>query len=331
MRFFLSSVFLLAAGCRNPTHIVDVTGSGVRVEVERFDQLLFGVATDTLEQAIGPLYDLYAEFFDVFNVHIINIGQASSKHYPSYLSMFINDPTNREVYRYTSELFGGMEEINNTLSSGFSHYLFHYPDSVPPRVVGYVSRFNQGLFTVGRFVGIGLDQYLGSDCPYYKKMGVPLYLLQNKVPGRIPVDVMLAWASRDHPYNDSLDNVLNRMIYNGMLAYFVDAMYPGMEESFKMGFSDDQLKWCRNNESQMWTFLVEEKLLFSTDPLVIRKLTEAAPHTGYFTTESPGRAAVWVGLQIVRSFAERNRDLSLPQLMQQCDYQELLRKSRYNP
>ncbi len=329
--FFLCAVLVTGEGCSRHSMDVDVSGIRVEVKIERFDRDLFDVPQDSLGNAIELFYKNYGDFFDVYNAHVINIGQASSRLYPSYLSMFINDPINQEVYDYTSEVFGSMEEINATLTDGFRHYLYHHPDSVLPRVVGYVSRFNQGLFTVDHFVGVGLDQYLGSNCSFYEQMGTPRYLVANKVPERVPLDVMLAWATQIYPYNDSLDNVLNRMIYKGMLAYFVDAMYPEMEEHFKMGFTSDQMKWCRNNEEQMWTFLVEEKLLFSTDLLVIRKLTEDAPSTQYFTVESPGRAAVWQGLQIVRAFAERNPKLTLNQVLSQRDYQEVLRKSRYNP
>jgi len=310
---------------------VDVSGIEAEVEEERFDMALFEMETDTINQAIGSFYNNYGEFFDVFNVHIINIGQASTRLYPTYLSMFLHDPTNREVYEYTKTVFTSMDEINGLLTDGFRHYLYHYPDSLPPRVVGYVSRFNESLFTVDRFVGIGLDQYLGSDCSYYQQMGIPHYLARKKIPERIPADVMYAWATQIYPFNDSVENVLFRMIHQGMLIYFVDAMYPEMEEHQKIGFTEDQMRWCRNNEKQMWTHLVEEKLLFSSDPLVIRKLVEDAPHTGYYTSESPGRAAVWQGWQIVKAFARENPQLSLHQILSQRDYQELLRKSKYNP
>jgi hypothetical protein len=89
--------------------------------------------------------------------------------------------------------------------------------------------------------------------------------------------------------------------------------------------------WCRNNEKQMWTHLVEEKLLFSTDPQNIRKLVEDAPYTRFYTSESPGRAAVWQGWQIVKAYAERHPKLTVHQIMSQRDYQALLRESRYNP
>ncbi len=329
--FFLMGFFPLLNSCMSNTPRVDISGIKADVRVERFDIRLFGVPADSPETAIGSIYSDYGDFFDVFNVHVINIGSASEKRYPSYLSMFINDPLNREVFEYTGEIFGEMDEINDQLTDGFRHYLYYYPDSILPRVVGYVSRFNQGLFTVDRFVGVGLDQYLGSDCPYYKQMGTPFYLVSKKSPERIPVDVMMAWATQIFPYNDSVDNVLNRMIHKGMLAWFLDAMYPRLEEQFKMGFTDDQMKWCRNNERQMWTYLVEEKLLFSTDQMAIRKLTDEAPNTPFFTVESPGRAAVWQGLQIVRAFTKRNPHLALNQIMSQRDYQEVLRLSKYTP
>jgi hypothetical protein len=328
---FLSAIALMLVGCRKNPMEVDISGIDVNITLERFDRDLFEMDQDTMDRAIGTFYRVYGDFFDVFNVHVINIGPASSRMYSSYLSMFINDPTNKEVFHYTDHVFASTDEMEVSLTDGFRHYLYHYPDSIPPRVVGYVSRFNQGLFTVGHFVGVGLDQYLGSDCDYYRQMGVPQYLARNKVPARIPMDVMYAWATQLYPYNDSLDNVLSRMIYHGQLAWFVNAMYPDLDELSNMGFTDDQMTWCRNNEKQMWTHLVEEKLLFSTDPLNIRKLVEDAPYTRFYTSESPGRAAVWQGWQIVKAYADRNPKLSVHQVMSQRNYQELLRLSRYDP
>ena len=329
--FFVAALSLLLNACNTDPLDVDISGIELHMKLERFDRDLFEMDQDTMEVAIGALYQQYDDFYDVFNVHVISIGPASSRRYSSYLSMFINDPTNREVYEYTNQVYASTEELESQLSDGFKHYIYHYPDSLPPRVVAYVSRFNQGLFTVSSFVGVGLDQYLGSDCSYYLQMGTPRYLTQKKEPARVPIDVMYAWATQLYPYNDSLDNVLSRMIYHGQLAWFVGAMYPELGEQMILGFTDDQLKWCLNNEEQMWTHLVEEKLLFSSDPMNIRKLVEDAPNTSFYTPESPGRAAVWQGRQIVRAFAERNPKLSVHQVMSQRNYQELLRLSRYNP
>jgi len=331
MLYFLVLMAWLVNGCKSDPREVDLSGIEIQVPLERFDRALFDMDQDTMDRAIDAMYERFGDFFDVFNVHIIGIGQASARRYPSYLSMFINDPTNREVYEYTQQVYPSGHPLEQELSKGFRHYLYHYPDSIPPRVVAYVSRFNQGLFTVGHFVGVGLDQYLGSDCPYYQQMGTPRYLAFKKEPDRVPLDVMTAWATSMYPYNDSLDNVLSRMIWHGQIAWFVNAMYPGSDEMLHMGFTEDQMRWCRNNEKQMWTHLVEEKLLFSSDPLNIRKLVEDAPYTSFYTYESPGGAAVWQGWQIVKAYADRFPKLSVHQVMSERNYQEILRESRYNP
>ncbi|RPI43842.1 MAG: hypothetical protein EHM46_03570, partial [Bacteroidetes bacterium] len=197
--FFIWLATLISAACRRESLEVNVSGIGAEVTVERFDRQLFLMKPDTINQAIGYFYDRYGDFYDVFNVHIIGIGPASGRRYPAFLSMFINDPTNREVFSYTDRVFGDMADIGRGLSDGFRHYLYHYPDSVLPRVIGYVSGFNQGLFTVGRYIGVGLDQYLGSDCPYYDMLGTPRYQLIRKVPAKIPSDVMYAWATSLYP------------------------------------------------------------------------------------------------------------------------------------
>jgi hypothetical protein len=329
--FFLILLLPLLSGCGRRSARADVSGIELVMTVERFDRELFQMDQEQMETSIGALYERYGDFFDVFNVHVINIGPASARRYPTYLSMFINDPTNREVFEHTAGIFTDMAATNEQLTGGFKHYLYHFPGAAVPRVVGYVSRFNQGLFTVSDFVGVGLDQYLGADSEYYQLMGTPRYLARNKVPERIPLDVMMAFATERFPFNDSVDNALNRIIHKGKLRWFVHTMFPDIDDGMLMGFTEEQMKWCRNNEKQMWTYLVEHKLLFETDPMTIRKLSEDAPYTQYFTTESPGRAVNWQGLQIVREYVRRNPQLSVSQIMAQRDYQDILSGSRYNP
>jgi len=98
-----------------------------------------------------------------------------------------------------------------------------------------------------------------------------------------------------------------------------------------MGYSPKQLKWCEMNEASMWAWLIEHKLLFKTDYMTINKLTRDAPFTGYFSRESPGRAANWIGWQIIKNYMSRHRDVTLPDLMDSYDYREILNRSGYDP
>lgn len=336
IRIFWAFIFHLLllitfTGCKNDPLKVDISEIDLEVEVQRFDRELFTVDFDTIDDAVSEFYDRYGDFFDAFNVHVINIGPASHRHYESYLSMFVNDPGNRDVYDSTQKVFRDMDGINSALTDGFKRYRYHFPGLTVPGIIGYVSRFNHKLFTVGDYVGVGLDQYLGRDCEYYDMLGTPKYMQYNMHPGKIPSDVVHVWATAIFSFNDSIDNLINRMVYNGLLLYFTDALLPGMPDELKIGFTPEQMEFCRSNEKQMWTYLVEHQLLFTTDPLEIRKLTEDAPTTYYFPPESPGRAVLWLGWKIVREYARRNPGLSVSEIVSEQDYQKILRGSRYNP
>jgi hypothetical protein len=81
----------------------------------------------------------------------------------------------------------------------------------------------------------------------------------------------------------------------------------------------------------MWQYLIEHDMLFNSDQFTIRKLTGEAPFTSYFTSESPGRAAIWLGFRIVESYMMKNPGVKLADLMADTNVQELLEKAKYSP
>jgi uncharacterized protein YjaZ len=121
------------------------------------------------------------------------------------------------------------------------------------------------------------------------------------------------------------------MIHYGKLKYFEKCMLPETANEIIFGFTPGQMKFCINNESQMWQYLIENDLLFSSDQLTIRKLTGEAPFTSYFTGESPGRAAIWMGFRIVESYMMKNTGIKIAEMMKDTDVQKILERARYNP
>jgi hypothetical protein len=121
------------------------------------------------------------------------------------------------------------------------------------------------------------------------------------------------------------------MIHEGKLLYFSKSMLPEVEDYLIFGFSEAQMKFCRENEAQMWQYLVEHNLLFNSEQMTKRKLTGEAPYTAYFSKESPGRAAVWLGFRIIERYMINNKSVSLEQLMMKTDLQEILQNARYDP
>ena len=197
--------------------------------------------------------------------------------------------------------------------------------------MSYVGGFNYPTFTVENYAGIGLDMYLGIENDYYTRLGLSEYQKKNLYPGKLVSDVLYNWTNDKYPFNDSIENLLSHIIHEGKIFYFIDKLLPDTNLETKFGFTEKELQWIKNNEEQMWIYLIENKLLYSSDIMDIRKLVGPAPYTSFFTEESPGRAVIWTGYKILKNYAKKNPELSLKDIMLQTDYQEILRESRYNP
>jgi hypothetical protein len=55
------------------------------------------------------------------------------------------------------------------------------------------------------------------------------------------------------------------------------------------------------------------------------------PKTLEVGEKCPGRIALWVGWQIVNSYAENHADVTLPQVMRVSNSQKLFKESGYRP
>jgi hypothetical protein len=307
---------------------VDVSDIDIMVEIERFDMEIRSVG-DSYEK-VEDLIDRYGEFYDVYNYNIIGIGGVDNSSYLVYLNTFLNDYAVVEASSEVDKMYSDCSNLNEELTDGFKHLLYYYPDVEVPRIVTFVAGFNQSIVNIDGFIGVGLDKYLGADCELYNMLGIPAYAKLEMVPEQITIDVMTAWSQDKYQFGDVEETLLNYIIYNGKMLYFLDAMFPDLDEARKNKFTDEQLAFCYEFERDIWTSLVENKLLFVTDFLTIRKFIESAPYTSQFGPDSPPRIANWIGLQIVRKYMENN-NVSLPQLMDEYNYQEILNLSEYNP
>jgi hypothetical protein len=126
------------------------------------------------------------------------------------------------------------------------------------------------------------------------------------------------------------ERLIDQMIYHGKMLYFLDEVMPGRPDTLKIGFTGEQLDWCYANESNLWAFLVENELLYSTDFQKINKLISDGPFTSFFEKESPARTGVWLGWQIVRAYMDMN-DTGLKEMITEKDAVDILTQSAYKP
>jgi hypothetical protein len=150
-------------------------------------------------------------------------------------------------------------------------------------------------------------------------------------PEKIVPDALQAWLITEFPYSSEKDNLLSQMIYHGRTVYCTQHLIPDIPDTLLWGYTRGQMDFCRQNERNMWEYLVENKKLFNTDRFTVSQFINEAPFTKEYSQESPGKAAVWQGYKIVKSYVKHNPDVSMYELMTENNYQKILNLSKYNP
>lgn len=331
--FLLIGFTLASVSCKRDHYKIDVSSVKAETEIKRLEIDLFSPSPEQIPLLVPGLKQKYGSFLQLFS-YVINTGDVSESSFGDMLVRFCTDRQNNEIYELTVEKFKDIDKLSNDLNDAFRHYLWYFPERKLPAVYTCITGFNNSIITGDSVLAIGIDRYLGADCSFYPALGIYKYLSDRMTADYIVPDCMSGLASSEWDFSTmhyESDNLLAEMIHNGKLKYFTKCMLPGFADELIFGFTQDQMKFCRNNEDQMWQYLIENDLLFKTDQFIIRKLIGEAPFTTYFTNESPGRAAVWTGFRIVESYMKKNPDITLEELMRNTDIQTILEKAKYNP
>jgi hypothetical protein len=337
-KYILSLIFLIIAcigmtSCKKNHYRVDTSSIKVNIEIKRLEKDLFALNPDEIIPRVPYLKKKYDGFLQLFSL-VINTGDINEESFGDLLLRFCSDKQNNEVFNLTMDKFADVRYIEKGLQDAFSHYLYYFPRKSVPAVFTCITGFNNSIITGDSLLGIGLDRYLGADCVYYPRLNIYKYMAERMTPEYIVPDCMYGWASSEWDFSGLkyvADNVLSEIIHQGKLKYFEKCMLPEATNEIIFGFTAKQMKFCMNNESQMWQYLVENNLLFSSDQLTIRKLTGDAPFTGYFTKESPGQAAIWIGFRIVEAYMNRNPAIKMEDMLRDTDVQKILEKAKYSP
>ena len=324
-------VIVLAFACnRNPLD-VDISKVNVpKVKVDRMDQEVFKTGTMSEVELQANLQRKYGNFYNGFQSVISSVFPDSTAQYNLY--MFRHDSIMRAAFLEGDKLYPDLNELESALTLAYKHFRFHFPLRHLPRPVAYISGFNFKQFPVDSIIGIGLDMYLGSNVRFYQMIQFPKYKTYAMNSNYMLTDFVAAWMLTEFPKSQEKKDLLNEMIYNGKILYLADALMPSVEDSVKIEYASKQLNWCKANEYNMWAYLVQQKLLYTTDPTEIIKYIGDGPFTAAFNPkDSPARVGSWLGWMIVRNFMKHNPKLSLEDLMAETDGQVILSKSHYKP
>ncbi len=325
--FFTISILFLSSCTNSGKKSFSVNPSdlpSVELKIHRYGKALFELDTSNLQEGLKSIQNEFRLFLGADLNDPANVQQIYD---------FVSDTQLISIYKQTMEVYPNLDETEGQLSDAFSRYLYFFPEKKLPSVYTYISDlyYEKPVMQTDKALVVALDVYLGSTFPLYQQLGLPFYKVRCMEPANLPVDVMKTLYFNEIASAYKQRTLLDRMIEGGKLMIYLDAVLPDTPDSLKICYTGEKLEWAQKNEENVWAFLVGNKLLYSTDYKTQVKLIQDGPFTTGFSSQSPSRLGVFIGWQIVKSYASRHPEVTLKQLLQMTDSQKILQESGYKP
>lgn len=329
-------LLFLLLGCTKGKNIPDVSHIEVEVEIQRFEQDLFALDTNRMQEELQRLSEKYP-FTDFFINYVLGyqvVAEVDSISREEVVKGFITHPEVIALYDTVMQHYNDLSPIESELEEAFRLFKYYFPNLEPPLVYTMISEYNTALMLPPEeeAVMVSLDLFLGPDYPVYNyhPLNLPRYITRTLTREQMTARIVQAIAD-DLVGESRRGRLLDIMVNEGKKLYIMDKLLPRTPDSIKWGYTAEQTAWVKNNEYQMWVHFIEEDLLYSDDMNRLRKLVDHSPTSPGMPPESPGRTANWVGLQVVKAYMQRFPETTLPELIRLRDAQQLLDRSRYKP
>lgn len=324
------SFLLLLAGCNsNPEEKCEVIPDTKSIVLDlTYESLEDSLPAVTSKQQLVEFLSRHATIRDfVFNRNA----------YPND-SVFINElyarfsnPHIDTLLLETKRVYGDGSYLKEEFKNAFTTLKYYYPDFQVPKIQTIVTGMESDLYVSDSLIVVGLDYYLGTGARYRPNMYE--YMLRRYQKDFIVPSVMLLYGI-DGRYNttDLSDRtVLADMITYGKAYYFAKHMMPCVPDSIFIGYTAKEIAGARVNQDLIWKRLVEDEVFFATSAQAKQRYIAERPKTYEVGDQAPGRIGTWVGWQIVRKFAAKKSDLSLPEVMSLRDAKLIFNESGYRP
>jgi hypothetical protein len=328
--FFILSISILNS-CSKGKNIPDVSHIEMDLDFIRFEKEMYGIDSTSINFKAAELAEKHPDFVEIYagpNVMRERTWKDSSAH--SVLSHLMKGPQMKMLYDTCMVKFDDFSTYEEQLEEAFKYYHHYFPEQPIPKIYTCITEFGYQGFTYGpEILVIGTEHYMGKNFPAYNGI-FPRYQSRSFTPEHLvssSMELMVGELVGDQPIN----NMLDAIIKEGKKLYILDRLLPYTVDSLKLKYSAAQTEWCNNNEFEMWTFFVNEDLIYSTDMRKYMKYTSPTPTSPGMPQESPGRTANWIGWQIIKKYMKMNPDETMQDLINETDSQQILKKAKYKP
>jgi hypothetical protein len=328
--------FVFILGCKGDKS-PDTSHIQADIKVIRTESALQNISNPA---GIKSLMEKNPAFYKIYFSEVLGMSSASEDSIYQYLEPFLKDSLTKNVMKYIGNRFADDDDLKTDIKKMYQNLLYYFPDKlVAPDIYTFVSDFAYQIFVFeddGKKDGIaiGLDMFLHPDIPYKKldpdNTNFSDYITRSWNADHISkkiADIHVADLIGEAPGHRLID----QMIHNGKALYITELLLPEKHDSIIHEYTGAQMKFCEENELQMWSFFFDQKLFFETNPTKIAKYIFPSPKSPDMPDDAPGRTANYIGWKIIKAYMERYPETTLEQLINLTDSQQLMDKSKYKP
>lgn len=296
-----------------------------QVAVYRYEVDVMQMDTASIQAELERLALAYPLFFEGADVtDSLNIEQ---------IKLFMEDPVVRQLYGFVVEQYGKDSlQLSREFGLLFGKAKAMCPGIRIPEVYTYLAYpyfqdHASRVIYMDSVMVLGLDFYIKGNQYLMDKAGIPRYMSRRFSPDYLMPDAarilaVAAFGERD------CKSLLDHIVQEGKVVYLMRRLLPDVSMPVLLGYTDEQMAWCEENESLVWNYLIQQDLLFSSDPFAYRYFVNDGPFNPMLPG-APARPSWFVGWKMVESYMDR-KDTDMEGLSR-ADSRTVLEISRYKP
>jgi hypothetical protein len=331
--FFLLCIGMFA--CKNSKRTLpDVSNIKVDVSIDRFDNAFFNTKITTPER-LPILQKEYGKLFDYFLAKTsitdrIAMGATPTMVVEEFLRI------HKPLYDSTQLLYKDLSWLEKDLQKGFQYYQYYFRGFKVPKIYSIVDGFYSkdpkafyGIEYGADTLQISLQMFLGKDFSGYDPQIYFDYLRTRFTQAYIIKNIFTTIIDANFKSVEPGSALIDQMIDAGKRVYLLDQVLPNTPDEVKLGYGKAQLKDCYANELMIWSTFVNQNILFTVEPSIIKEYIGENPYTKALGMDSPGNIGNFVGWQIVKKYMQQN-SISPAQLME-TDNRKIYIEAKYKP
>lgn len=340
----LTCLFLVfLSACTATEQAPDVSHIEADVTIHRFDRDFFAMDTTNLQASLQGLEQKYPAFLPLyfkFFAPVRDMAQQQNLPFDEALLLYIRYI--KPLADAAEKKHGNLAQVKEDLQKNLRYVKHYFPSFQIPAVLTSVESLNPenpdevyGTTYYQDTLVISLQMFLGKDYEAYDPTRYPDYLRRRFEPQFIVPNSLRAIAGELYRDTSESGTLVERMIEKGKQWWLLKKFLPNTPDSLITGYNAQQQQWVEKEEGNIWGYINQNENLFSVEQAAIQTYLGEAPFTptlphGNTGEGAPGNIGPWIGMRILQKFEEREKDLTVQQILH-TPAKRIFESAKYKP